>query len=70
VRTSDQDFDGNPVALASGARPIKLPTISPNARDAHHVKSQWSQNLFTTRDEDNVVEQTSLALRPEETILQ
>jgi hypothetical protein len=29
-------------------------------------KSQWSQNLFTTRDEDNVVEQTSLALLQEE----
>jgi hypothetical protein len=60
----------SPLPQASDARPFKLPTEISNVRDAHHVQiSQWSQNLFTTRDEDNVVEQTSLALLQEESEL-
>jgi hypothetical protein len=53
---------------ASNARPAKLPAeiLSPRAANAHQFPdSQWSQNLFTTREEDKVVEQTSLALSPE-----
>jgi hypothetical protein len=54
------------VAPGIDARPFKLPTEVAQRVMRIMSKSQWSQNLFTTRDEDNVVEQTSLALLPGE----